>query len=263
MNPALWVSKTGVQAQDAKLQAIANNLANVNTVGFKRDRVVFEDLFYQIDAQPGAQTADNTVSNGVQLGNGVHVVGNSSRDGDERIGAWVEPSCETGREQARLRLRIPAATAREMIADAEHQRDVACGDSMRDQHGHVHVARGCHEHAGTLAAKVSHDRAESQEELDAARKTRERRASLRRARPRRASGHAQVPELEPTRSRAAADPCSPGGAVGPANAAVRSLGGGVLAVVDPPPPPAIGTAAIRPRRRPPRPRGRPAPGRRA
>ena len=75
MNPAMWISKTGVQAQDAKLQTIANNLANVNTVGFKRDRVVFEDLFYQVDAQPGAQNADNTVSNGVQLGNGVRVVG--------------------------------------------------------------------------------------------------------------------------------------------------------------------------------------------
>ena len=75
MNPAMLISKTGVQAQDAKLQAIANNLANVNTVGFKRDRVVFEDLFYQIDKQPGAQTADNTVTNGVQLGTGVNVVG--------------------------------------------------------------------------------------------------------------------------------------------------------------------------------------------
>lgn len=75
MNPAMWISKTGVQAQDAKLQAIANNLANVNTVGFKRDRVVFEDLFYQVDAQPGAQNADNTVNGGVQLGNGVRVVG--------------------------------------------------------------------------------------------------------------------------------------------------------------------------------------------
>jgi len=64
-----------VQAQDAKLQAIANNLANVNTVGFKRDRVVFEDLHYQVDAQPGAQSADNTVSNGVQLGNGTRLVG--------------------------------------------------------------------------------------------------------------------------------------------------------------------------------------------
>jgi flagellar basal-body rod protein FlgG len=71
----MWISKTGVQAQDAKLQAIANNLANVNTVGFKRDRVVFEDLFYQVDAQPGAQRADNTVGNGVQLGNGTRLVG--------------------------------------------------------------------------------------------------------------------------------------------------------------------------------------------
>jgi flagellar basal-body rod protein FlgG len=76
MNPAMWISKTGVQAQDAKLQAIANNLANVNTVGFKRDRVVFEDLFYQVEQQPGAQRADNTLSpSGVQLGNGTHLVG--------------------------------------------------------------------------------------------------------------------------------------------------------------------------------------------
>jgi len=75
MNPAMWISNTGVQAQDSKLQAIANNLANVNTVGFKRDRVVFEDLHYQVDAQPGAQSADNTVSNGVQLGNGTRLVG--------------------------------------------------------------------------------------------------------------------------------------------------------------------------------------------
>jgi flagellar basal-body rod protein FlgG len=72
----MWISKTGVQAQDAKLQAIANNLANVNTVGFKRDRVVFEDLHYQVDQQPGAQKADNTIApSGVQLGNGTHLVG--------------------------------------------------------------------------------------------------------------------------------------------------------------------------------------------
>lgn len=76
MNPAMLISKTGVQAQDAKLQAIANNLANVSTVGFKRDRVVFEDLFYQVDQQPGTQRADNTLSpSGVQLGNGTHMVG--------------------------------------------------------------------------------------------------------------------------------------------------------------------------------------------
>lgn len=76
MNPAMWISKTGVQAQDAKLQAIANNLANVNTVGFKRDRVLFEDLFYQIERQPGARADDGTAApTGVQLGNGTRMIG--------------------------------------------------------------------------------------------------------------------------------------------------------------------------------------------
>ncbi|KMN31151.1 flagellar basal body rod protein FlgG [Chromobacterium sp. LK1] len=76
MNPALWVSKTGIQAQDARLTSIANNLANVNTVGFKRDRMVFEDLFYQVDRQPGGKTdQDNTAPLGVQLGNGTRLVG--------------------------------------------------------------------------------------------------------------------------------------------------------------------------------------------
>jgi len=76
MNPAMWISKTGVQAQDAKLQAIANNLANANTVGFKRDRVVFEDMSYQIERQPGAQNDSTTVSpTGVQLGTGTRLVG--------------------------------------------------------------------------------------------------------------------------------------------------------------------------------------------
>ncbi|HAB64204.1 MAG TPA: flagellar basal-body rod protein FlgG, partial [Pseudomonas sp.] len=76
MNPAMWISKTGVQAQDAKLQAIANNLANVNTNGFKADRAVFEDLFYSIEKQPGAQADEiNTVPSGIQLGSGVRVAG--------------------------------------------------------------------------------------------------------------------------------------------------------------------------------------------
>ena len=77
MNPAMWISKTGVQAQDEKLQAIANNLANANTVGFKKDRVVFEDLFYSVEQQPGTQRADNNTlaPTGVQLGNGTHMIG--------------------------------------------------------------------------------------------------------------------------------------------------------------------------------------------
>ncbi|AIU66180.1 flagellar basal-body rod protein FlgG [Vibrio coralliilyticus] len=76
MHSALWVSKTGMAAQDTKMTAISNNLANVNTVGFKRDRVVFEDLFYSIQRQPGALVDQvNELPAGIQLGSGVRVVG--------------------------------------------------------------------------------------------------------------------------------------------------------------------------------------------
>ncbi|MPN07983.1 Flagellar basal-body rod protein FlgG [bioreactor metagenome] len=76
MSSALWVSKTGLAAQDKALATVANNLANVNTVGFKSDRVVFEDLFYTIERQPGAQADQvNTVPSGIQLGSGVRVAG--------------------------------------------------------------------------------------------------------------------------------------------------------------------------------------------
>lgn len=76
MSSALWISKTGLAAQDKAMAAVANNLANVNTVGFKNDRVVFEDLFYSIEVPPGAQADEvNTVPTGIQLGSGVRVVG--------------------------------------------------------------------------------------------------------------------------------------------------------------------------------------------
>ncbi|CAN7779497.1 flagellar basal-body rod protein FlgG [Caballeronia sp. dw_19] len=75
MNYAMWISKSGIQAQDARLQAIANNLANVNTVGYKRDRVVFEDLFYRTEQQPGGQMNDTANAAGAQMGNGTRLVG--------------------------------------------------------------------------------------------------------------------------------------------------------------------------------------------
>ncbi|WP_279050814.1 flagellar basal-body rod protein FlgG [Cedecea davisae] len=76
MNPALWVSKTGLAAQDAKMGAISNNLANVNTSGFKRDRVMFSDLFYQNQRTPGGQLDENnTAPTGIQFGTGVKILG--------------------------------------------------------------------------------------------------------------------------------------------------------------------------------------------
>jgi flagellar basal-body rod protein FlgG len=76
MHSALYVSKTGLSAQDTQLTTVANNLANVSTVGFKRDRAVFEDLLYQVQRQPGAQSTEETqIPSGLQLGTGVRVVG--------------------------------------------------------------------------------------------------------------------------------------------------------------------------------------------
>ena len=75
MNPALYISKTGLSAQDRQLTSISNNLANASTVGFKRDRVNFEDLLYQVQRQPGGQSSQETqLPSGLQLGTGVRVV---------------------------------------------------------------------------------------------------------------------------------------------------------------------------------------------
>lgn len=75
MSGALWVSKTGLEAQQNRLNVISNNLANVNTTGFKRDRAVFEDLLYQNVRQAGGQSSQATeLPSGLSLGTGVRTV---------------------------------------------------------------------------------------------------------------------------------------------------------------------------------------------
>ncbi len=75
MDASLWVAKTGLDAQQTRMNVISNNLANVNTTGFKRDRAVFEDLLYQNIRQAGGQTgADTQAATGFQLGTGVRVI---------------------------------------------------------------------------------------------------------------------------------------------------------------------------------------------
>ena len=76
MLSALWVSKTGLGAQDIALSTISNNLANVSTVGFKKDRAVFQDLLYQIQRQPGAQeNHSGHAGRGEASGTGAQAVG--------------------------------------------------------------------------------------------------------------------------------------------------------------------------------------------
>ena len=75
MNVSLYSSATGMQAQQLSLDTIANNLANVNTTGFKRSKIEFQDLLYQQARQSGADGgAGNLVPSGVQVGAGSRVV---------------------------------------------------------------------------------------------------------------------------------------------------------------------------------------------
>ena len=75
MYPALWIAKTGLDAQQTRMAVVSNNLANVSTTGFKRDRAVFEDLIYQNVRQAGASSTEDTeLPSGLYIGTGVRTV---------------------------------------------------------------------------------------------------------------------------------------------------------------------------------------------
>ena len=75
MMRALWTAGTGMRAQQSNLDVISNNLANVNTTGFKKQRAEFEDLMYQTERQPCMTSSgnNNMLPTGVQLGHGVRL----------------------------------------------------------------------------------------------------------------------------------------------------------------------------------------------
>lgn len=76
MPRALWTGASGMEAQQTNVDVIANNIANVNTVGFKRQRANFQDLFYDISVQPGAKASDlGRNPTGTQIGTGVKLSG--------------------------------------------------------------------------------------------------------------------------------------------------------------------------------------------
>jgi flagellar basal-body rod protein FlgG len=72
---ALWTAATGMQAQQLTLDVVANNLANVQTAGFKRSRVDFQDLVYETLQAPGAASAQGQeIPSGFQVGHGSRAV---------------------------------------------------------------------------------------------------------------------------------------------------------------------------------------------
>ncbi len=75
MIAALWISKTGLDAQQTAINVTSNNLANSSTVGYKKGRAIFEDLLYQKINQPGGRsTSDSYLPEGLMLGAGTRVV---------------------------------------------------------------------------------------------------------------------------------------------------------------------------------------------
>ncbi|WP_425229195.1 flagellar basal-body rod protein FlgG [Sphingomonas sp.] len=78
---AMHVARTGLDAQDMRMRVISNNLANVNTTGFKKDRAAFETLAYQLVTAPGASSsAESRYATGLNLGTGVRIQGTARID---------------------------------------------------------------------------------------------------------------------------------------------------------------------------------------
>ena len=78
---AMHVARTGLDAQDMRMRVISNNLANVNTTGFKKDRAAFETLAYQLVTAPGAaSSAESKYATGLNLGTGVRIQGTARID---------------------------------------------------------------------------------------------------------------------------------------------------------------------------------------
>ncbi|MBM4091370.1 MAG: flagellar basal-body rod protein FlgG [Planctomycetes bacterium] len=84
----LYTAATGMEAMEAKLDVVANNLANVNTTAFKKGRANFEDLFYRHEALPGAKDqSDGITATGTSIGLGTRV---SSVQSDFSQGAFLD-----------------------------------------------------------------------------------------------------------------------------------------------------------------------------
>lgn len=78
---AMHIARTGLDAQDMRMRVISNNLANVNTTAYKRDRAAFETLAYQTITAPGSpSTAESKYATGLNLGTGVRIQGTARID---------------------------------------------------------------------------------------------------------------------------------------------------------------------------------------
>lgn len=77
MSISLYSAASGMEAQQTNLNVISNNIANVSTTGFKKSKVEFQDMFYQVPKSVGAESGGNVLPTGIQVGTGTQVVSTS------------------------------------------------------------------------------------------------------------------------------------------------------------------------------------------
>ncbi|EDY84516.1 flagellar basal-body rod protein FlgG [Verrucomicrobiia bacterium DG1235] len=77
MSISLYSAASGMEAQQTNLNVISNNIANVSTTGFKKSKVEFQDMFYQVPKSVGADSGGNILPTGIQVGTGTQVVSTS------------------------------------------------------------------------------------------------------------------------------------------------------------------------------------------
>lgn len=130
---SLWIAKSGLEAQQTNLDVISNNLANVSTNGFKRQRAVFEDLMYQTLRQPGAMSSEQTsMPSGLQLGTGVRPVATIRQHSQGGLNQTNTTTDVAIKGQGFFHVQMPDGT------DA-YTRD---GNLQRDQNGQLVTASG-------------------------------------------------------------------------------------------------------------------------
>ena len=130
---SLWIAKTGLDAQQTNMDVISNNLANVSTNGFKRQRAVFEDLLYQTIRQPGAMTSEQTnAPSGLQIGTGVRPVATERLHSQGNLAQTNGPRDVAIKGQGFFHVQLPDGT------DA-YTRD---GSFQMDQNGQLVTSSG-------------------------------------------------------------------------------------------------------------------------
>ena len=111
MMRSLWISKTGMEAQQTQLDTISHNLANVSTNGYKKSHAVFEDLMYQNMRQAGANsTEQTTLPTGLQLGLGTRAVATSRRFAQGNLQQTTNPLDVAVRGNGFFEVQMPDGT---------------------------------------------------------------------------------------------------------------------------------------------------------